>query len=161
MIDAGGANRGVLAIDDAMRFARESSLDLVELSPDTDPPVCRVMDYGKYRFTREKKNQGSRKKQKRMQLKEIKLRPGIEEGDYQTKLRSVLRFLGGGDKVKVTLRFRGREMAYSEIGKEVLERVTRDIGSHADVEKPTEAEGRTMVIVFVPKKRQNSGNEHA
>ena len=119
------------------------------------------MDYGKYRFTREKKNQGSRKKQKRMQLKEIKLRPGIEEGDYQTKLRSVLRFLGGGDKVKVTLRFRGREMAYSEIGKEVLERVTRDIGSHADVEKPTEAEGRTMVIVFVPKKRQNSGNEHA
>ncbi len=149
------------AIDDAIRFAKEKSLDLVELSAEADPPVCRVMDYGKYRFTREKKNQGSRRKQKRMQLKEIKLRPGIEEGDYQTKLRSVLRFLGEGDRVKVTLRFRGREMAYSEIGREVLERVTRDIGSCAAVEKPAEAEGRTMVIVFVPSKRQNSGNKHA
>ncbi len=144
-----------------MRVAQESSLDLVELSPDADPPVCRVMDYGKYRFTREKKSQGSRKKQKRMQLKEIKLRPGIEEGDYQTKLRSVLRFLGDGDRVKVTLRFRGREMAYSEIGKEVLERVSRDVEGHATVEKPTEAEGRTMVIVFVPKKRHNLGNGRA
>ncbi len=142
-----------MTIRDALEFAAESSLDLVEVAPQSDPPVCRVMDFGKYLFEQNKKGQAAKKKQKQIQLKEVKFRPGTDEGDYQVKLRNLIRFLSGGDKAKVTLRFRGREMAHQELGLQLLQRVQEDLDEYGTVEQRPSMEGRQMVMVIGPKKR--------
>ena len=129
-------------------------MDLVEISPNADPPVCKVMDYGKYLFEQNKKQQAAKKKQKLIQVKEIKFRPGTEEGDYQVKLRNLTRFLNEGNKTKVTIRFRGREMAHREIGMDLLKRVEKDLGELAVVEQFPKMEGRQMVMVMGPKKKK-------
>lgn len=142
-----------MTIRDALEFASEASLDLVEVAPQSDPPVCRVMDYGKYLFEQNKKGQAAKKKQKQIQLKEVKFRPGTDEGDYQVKLRNLVKFLSGGDKAKVTLRFRGREMAHQELGLQLLQRVQQDLEEYGAVEQRPSMEGRQMVMVIGPKKR--------
>jgi len=135
-----------------LRFAEEAEMDLVEVSATAEPPVCRIMDYGKYLFEQSKKQQAAKKKQKQIQVKEIKIRPGTEEGDYQVKLRNLIRFLKEGDKAKVTLRFRGREMAHQELGRELLKRIESDLNEYAMVEQFPRLEGRQMVMVLAPKK---------
>lgn len=142
-----------MSISDAVSQAQESGLDLVEVAPNSDPPVCRVMDYGKFVFEQNKKAQSARRKQKQTQVKEIKFRPGTEEGDYQIKLRNLVRFLTAGDKAKVTLRFRGREMAHQELGVELLRRVQKDLEEVGTVEQYPQLEGRQMIMVIAPKKR--------
>ena len=153
MIGATGDQVGVMDIDAARELAAESDMDLVEVSPNADPPVCRVMDYGKFVFEQSKKAQVARRKQKQAQVKEVKFRPGTEEGDYQIKLRNLVRFLTSGDKTKVTLRFRGREMAHKELGAELLTRVQQDLDEYGIVEQFPQFEGRQMVMVIAPKKR--------
>jgi len=138
---------------EALRVAEDAGLDLVEVAPQADPPVCRIMDYGKFRFEQSKKLQAARKKQKQIQVKEIKFRPGTGESDYQIKLRNLIRFLEDGDKAKVTVRFRGREMAHKELGMELLKRVERDLEEYAVVEQHPKMEGRQMVMVLAPKKK--------
>ncbi len=133
-------------------MASEADLDLVEIVPNSEPPVCRVMDYGKFLFEQNKKKHAAKKKQKQIQVKEVKFRPGTEDGDYQVKLRNLLRFLGNGDKVKVTLRFRGREMAHQELSAKMLERIKLDLEEHGSVEQFPKMEGRQMVMVLAPKK---------
>ncbi len=142
-----------MSLEDALKMAEELEMDLVEVSPDADPPVCRIMDYGKYKFEENKKRHAAKKKQKQIQIKEVKFRPGTEEGDYQVKLRNLIRFLNQGDKAKVTLRFRGREMAHQELGKQLLERVENDLAEIASVEQFPRMEGRQMVMVIAPKKK--------
>nr|ART38955.1 H477 [uncultured bacterium] len=137
----------------ALQLAVDAQLDLVEVSPTADPPVVRVMDFGKYLFEQNKKAHSAKRKQKQIQVKEVKFRPGTEEGDYQVKLRSLIRFLTEGDKAKVTLRYRGREMAHQEIGRRLLARVQTDLTEHAVVEQNPLMEGRQMVMVFSPKKK--------
>lgn len=127
-------------------------MDLVEIVPNSEPPVCRVMDYGKFLFEQNKKKHAAKKKQKQIHVKEVKFRPGTEDGDYQVKLRNLLRFLGNGDKVKVTLRFRGRELAHQELGARMLERIKSDLEEHGTVEQFPKMEGRQMVMVLAPKK---------
>ncbi len=127
-------------------------MDLVEIAPQAEPPVCRIMDYGKYLFEESKKRQAAKKKQKQIQIKEVKFRPGTEEGDYQVKLRNLMRFLAEGDKTKVSLRFRGRELAHQEIGLKLLERVRDDLAEYGTVEQHPQREGRQMVMVLTPKK---------
>jgi len=134
-------------------MAEEASLDLVEISPQAEPPVCKVMDYGKFRFEEQKKRQAARKKQKQTQVKEIKFRPGTDIGDYNVKLRNLTKFLTEGDKVKVTLRFRGREMAHQELGRDLLKRVEVDLSELGTVEQFPRMEGRQMVMVLAPKKK--------
>ena len=134
-------------------MAETAQLDLVEVSPTADPPVCRVMDFGKFLFEQNKKAHAAKRKQKQIQIKEVKFRPGTEEGDYQIKLRNLMRFLTEGDKAKVTLRFRGREMAHQEIGRELLERITQDLGTVGQVEQRPLMEGRQMVMMVAPKKK--------
>jgi len=134
-------------------MAAEASMDLVEISPQAEPPVCKVMDYGKFRFEEQKKRQAARKKQKQIQVKEIKFRPGTDIGDYNVKLRNLVKFLTEGDKVKVTLRFRGREMAHQELGRDLLKRVEADLGELGTVEQYPKMEGRQMVMVLAPKKK--------
>ena len=129
-------------------------MDLVEVSPNADPPVCKVMDYGKYQFEQNKKLQAAKKKQKQIQIKEIKFRPGTEEGDYQVKLRSLTKFLEEGNKTKITVRFRGREMAHREIGMELLKRIEKDLEELALVEQFPKFEGRQMVMVMAPRKKK-------
>lgn len=129
-------------------------MDLVEVSPNADPPVCKVMDYGKYQFEQNKKLQAAKKKQKQIQIKEIKFRPGTEEGDYQVKLRNLTKFLEEGNKTKITVRFRGREMAHREIGMDLLKRVEKDLAELAAVEQFPKFEGRQMVMVMAPKKKK-------
>ncbi len=129
-------------------------MDLVEVSPNADPPVCKVMDYGKYQFEQNKKQQAAKKKQKQIQIKEIKFRPGTEEGDYQVKLRSLTKFLEEGNKTKITVRFRGREMAHREIGMELLKRLEKDLTELALVEQFPKFEGRQMVMVMGPRKKK-------
>jgi len=141
-----------MMLDDAINLAKESSLDLVEVSPNAEPPVTRVMDFGKYLFEQNKKTQVSKKKSTRIQVKEVKFRPGTEEGDYQVKLRNLTRFLTKGDKAKVTLRYRGREMAHQELGVELLKRVEKDLEELAVVEQFPKMEGRQLVMVLSPKK---------
>ena len=153
MIGATGDQVGVMAIAAAKELAAEANMDLVEVSPNADPPVCRVMDYGKFVFEQSKKAQVARRKQKQAQVKEVKFRPGTEEGDYQIKLRNLIRFLTSGDKTKVTLRFRGREMAHKELGAELLKRVQQDLDEYGIVEQFPQFEGRQMVMVIAPKKR--------
>lgn len=136
-----------------MESARESGLDLVEVAPNSEPPVCRIMDYGKFVFEQSKKAQSARRKQKQIHVKEVKFRPGTEEADYQVKLRNLVRFLTQGDKTKVTLRFRGREMAHQELGAALLKRVQEDLEEIGTVEQFPQMEGRQMVMVIAPKKR--------
>ncbi len=152
LIDAEGEQAGVVSIEEALRMAEEAELDLVEVAPNAEPPVCRIMDYGKYKFEQSKKLQAARKKQKQIQVKEIKFRPGTDEGDYRVKLRNLVRFLSEGDKAKVTLRFRGREMAHQELGRELLQRVEKDLEEYATVEQFPKMEGRQMVMVLSPRK---------
>lgn len=153
MIDANGEQAGVMPLEEALEVARDDGLDLVEVSPTADPPVCRVMDFGKYLFEQNKKAQSARRKQKQVHVKEIKFRPGTEEGDYQVKLRKLVNFLENGDKTKVTLRFRGREMAHQELGARLLARVREDLDEIAMVEQMPQLEGRQMIMVMAPKKK--------
>src|SRR6204780_4230785 len=151
LIDSEGHNRGVTNLADALRLAEEASLDLVEIVPNASPPVCKILDFGKYRFLEQKKSAEQRKKQKIVEIKEIKLRPGIDDHDYGVKMRSVFRFFEEGDKVKVTLRFRGREMAHQELGYKLLERVRSETLPFAKVETEPSIEGRQMVMILAPK----------
>lgn len=141
-------------LDAAIAAAEEATLDLVEIVPNGEPPVCRVMDYGKYLFEENKKRHSAKKKQKQTQVKEVKFRPGTEIGDYQVKLRNLVRFLTAGDKAKVTLRFRGREMAHQELGRDLLKRVQTDLEELAMVEQFPKMEGRQMVMVLAPLKKK-------
>lgn len=152
VIDENGEQIGILPIEEALERAAEAELDLVEISPNAEPPVCRIMDYGKFMFEQNKKQQSAKKKQKQVQVKEIKFRPGTDIGDYRVKLRNLIRFLQDGDRVKVTLRFRGREMAHQELGRELLERVKQDLEEYGVVEQFPKMEGRQMVMVMSPKK---------
>lgn len=153
MIGANGEQVGIMPIEEALEQAKGTGLDLVEVAPNSEPPVCRVMDYGKFLFEQNKKAQSARRKQKQIQLKEVKFRPGTDEGDYQVKLRNLIRFLSHGDKTKVTLRFRGREMAHQEIGTQLLKRVQKDLEEYGSVEQHPQLEGRQMVMVIAPRKR--------
>lgn len=148
-----GKQIGILPLAEAQRLADEAELDLVEIAPEAKPPVCRIMDYGKYRFELGKKLREARRKQKQVHVKEIKFRPGTDEGDYQVKLRNLRRFLTEGEKAKVTLRFRGREMAHQEIGLRLLERVEQDLADLGVVEQRPKLEGRQLVMVIAPKRR--------
>jgi translation initiation factor IF-3 len=138
---------------EALQMAQEQELDLVEVSPTAEPPVCRIIDYGKFVFEQNKKTHAAKKKQKQIQIKEVKFRPGTDEGDYQIKLRNLIRFLQEGDKAKVTLRFRGREMAHTDIGRQVLIRLQGDLAPYALVEQNPLMEGRQMVMMLAPKKK--------
>ena len=151
LIDETGQNVGVVSRFDAIAKATEAGLDLVEISPDATPPVCKILDYGKFKFQERKKAAEARKNQKVVEIKEIKLRPNIDDHDYDVKMRSVMRFFEEGDKVKITLRFRGREMAHQELGYQVLQRVKADTNEIAKVESEPRLEGRQMVMVLAPK----------
>jgi translation initiation factor IF-3 len=153
VIGADGTQVGILPTDQARQLASDQELDLVEVSPTAEPPVCRVMDYGKYVFEQNKKAHAAKKKSKQIHVKEVKFRPGTEEGDYQVKLRNLTRFLSAGDKAKVTLRFRGREMAHRDLGAKLLERVRDDLAELAMVEQFPKMEGRQMTMVLSPKKK--------
>ena len=150
-----GVQIGIVELQEALDMAQEKILDLVEISPDADPPVCKVMDYGKHVFDIKKKNALQRKKQKQTQVKEMKFRPGTDEGDYQIKLRNVIRFLEKGDKAKITLRFRGREMAHQELGVAMVNRIEEDLQHIAQVEQYPKLEGRQMTMVFAPLSKKN------
>jgi len=145
---------GIVALDAALQMAEEADTDLVEIAPTAEPPVCRLMDFGKFKYRESKKRHEAKLKQKQVQVKEVKFRPGTDEGDYQIKLRNLLRFLEEGDKAKVTLRFRGREMAHQEFGVRLLERVRDDLGEVATVEQFPKLEGRQMIMVVAPKRKQ-------
>jgi translation initiation factor IF-3 len=150
---ADGQPVGVVTLREAINAAEEANLDLVEISPNAEPPVCRVMDYGKYIFEKSKKDKEQRQKNKQIQLKEIKFRPGTDEGDYQVKLRNLNRFIEDGNKVKVTLRFRGREMAHQSLGTKLLNRIKEDLAELTNVESFPSMEGRQLVMVLAPKKK--------
>jgi translation initiation factor IF-3 len=152
VIGVNGEQIGIMSIAAANRLAEEAGLDLVEIAPQANPPVCRIMDYGKYKYRESKKRHEAKLKQKQIVVKEIKFRPGTDEGDYQIKLRNLIRFLTEGDKAKVTLRFRGREMAHQEIGVRLLERVRNDLDPYGVVEQYPKMEGRQLVMVLSPKK---------
>jgi len=151
VVDADGEMVGVISKAEGLEIAFQASLDLVEISPNADPPVCKVLDYGKFKYEAQKKANEARKKQKVIDVKEIKMRPGIDEHDYQVKMRSVKRFLDDGDKVKLTIRFRGREMAHQELGMKVLDRVREEVDELAKVEQFPRTEGRLMTMVIAPK----------
>ncbi|WP_158772201.1 MULTISPECIES: translation initiation factor IF-3 [unclassified Paraglaciecola] len=154
LVGKDGEQIGVVSITEALELAEQNSLDLVEISPNAEPPVCKVMDYGKFIFEKSKAQKEQKKKQKQIQVKEIKFRPGTDEGDYQVKLRNLRRFLDGGDKAKVTIRFRGREMAHQEIGIALLNRVKTDLEDIANCESfPNRVEGRQMIMVLAPIKK--------
>jgi translation initiation factor IF-3 len=151
LIDKDGGNRGNVPIAQALAVAQEAGLDLVEISPNANPPVCKLLDYGKYKYQEQKKQAEARKKQKVVEVKEIKFRPMIDDHDYDVKMRSMKRFFDEGDKVKVTLRFRGREMAHTELGNQLLARVKQDVAAIAKVEMDARFEGRQMVMVLAPR----------
>ncbi len=153
LIDAQGGQVGIVTIQAALEVAIQAGLDLVEIAPESEPPVCRLMNFGKFLFDEKKKRAESKRKQKQIQIKEIKFRPSTEEGDYQVKLRSLRRFLEDGDKAKVTLRFKGREMASPLLGAGLFERIAADLADVGVVEQEVKSEGRQMVMVFSPKKR--------
>lgn len=152
LIGVDGEQVGIVKTNEALNLADEADLDLVEIVPNSEPPVCRIMDFGKFLFDQNKKKHAAKKKQKQIQIKEVKFRPGTEDGDYQVKLRNIIRFLSNGDKVKVTLRFRGREMAHQELGLKMLERIEADLEEHGLVEQTPKLEGRQMVMVIASKK---------
>lgn len=153
VIGADNQQIGIMYTREAVQYAEQAGLDLVEVSPTAEPPVCRVMDYGKYLFEQNKKQQSARRKQKQIQVKEVKFRPTTDEGDYRIKLRNLTRFLTEGDKAKVTIRFRGREMLHQELGVELIERIKNDLTEHAQVEQYPKLEGRQLIMVLAPKKR--------
>ena len=151
LIDQDGENHGVVGIEKALAMAAEVGLDLAEISPDSNPPVCKILDFGKFKYAEQKKANLARKKQKIIEIKEIKVRPGIETHDYEVKMRAIKKFLDEGDKVKVTLRFRGREMAHQELGFAVLKRIEADTAEIAKIEQDAKSEGRQVVMVLGPK----------
>lgn len=150
LVGADGEQVGVVSIDDAIAMAEEAGLDLVEVSPNAEPPVCKILDYGKYKYEAQKKAAEARKKQKTIDVKEVKMRPGIDIHDYEVKLRNATKFLENGDKVKVTIRFRGREMAHQELGMKVLMRFRDDLAEHSKVEQMPKMEGRMMTMLLGP-----------
>ena len=152
LIASNGDQVGVIDTAKALELAKEEELDLVEIVPNQTPPVCRIMDYGKYKFDSQKKAHAAKKKQKQTQVKEIKFRPNTEEADYQVKLKSLIKFLNGGDKAKITMRFRGREIAHQVIGRDFLDRVQKDLDEYGIVEQIPSFEGSQMVMVIAPKK---------
>ena len=152
LIASNGDQVGVIDTTKALELAKNEDLDLVEIVPNQTPPVCRIMDYGKYKFTQSKKAHTAKRKQKQTQVKEIKFRPNTEEADYQVKLKSLIKFLSGGDKAKITMRFRGREIAHQVIGRDLLDRVQKDLDEHGIVEQIPSFEGRQMVMVIAPKR---------
>ena len=154
LVNADGEQAGIVSIEDALSAALAAGLDLVEIAPDAEPPVCKVMDYGKKLFEVKKQQAAQRKKQKQTQVKEMKFRPGTDIGDYQIKLRNLIRFLENGDKAKVTLRFRGREMAHQELGMEMLKRIELDLEELGSVEQFPKMEGRQLTMVIAPKSRK-------
>lgn len=154
LVGAEGEQVGVVSINEALQLAYDANMDLVEISPNAEPPVCKIMDFGKFQFEQNKKLAVAKKKQKQVQVKEIKFRPGTDDGDYQVKLKSLLKFLSDGDKTKITLRYRGREMAHKELGMDVLKRIEKDLEELAIVEQFPKMEGRQMVMVLAPKKKK-------
>ncbi len=152
LIGADGNQVGIVPIEEARNAASDAKLDLVLLVPDAKPPVCKILDYGKHVFDLKKQRAANRKKQRRVHIKEVKFRPGTEEGDYRVKLRNLVRFLGDGDKTKVSLRFRGREMAHQHIGQELVERIRQDLEEYGTVEQEPKMEGRQIVMVLAPVK---------
>ncbi|WP_322097045.1 translation initiation factor IF-3 [Pelagibius sp.] len=151
LVDENGEQVGIVPTADALRRAQDVGLDLLEVSPNADPPVCKILDYGRFRYEAQKKKNEARKKQKTIDVKEIKMRPNIDTHDYEVKMRSIHRFIGEGDKVKVTMRFRGREMVHQEIGKQVLDRVREEMEPTAKVEQFPKLEGRQMTMVMAPR----------
>ncbi len=153
LIDAEGEPAGIVSIVEALRLAEEADLDLVEIAPLAEPPVCRIMDIGKFKYAESKKQHEAKLKQKQVQIKEVKFRPATDEGDYNIKLRNLIKFLADGDKTKVTLRFRGREIAHQQIGMQLMERIRQDLTEHGIVEQFPKMEGRQMVMMLSPKKK--------
>nr|WP_084611922.1 translation initiation factor IF-3 [Ferriphaselus amnicola] len=154
LVGVEGEQLGIVSSAEALRIADEAELDLVEIAPMAEPPVCRIMDYGKFKYAESKKQHEAKLKQKQIQIKEIKFRPGTDEGDYQIKLRNLIKFLNEGDKTKITLRFRGREIAHQQIGMQLLERVKADLAEHGNVEQFPKMEGRQMIMVLAPKQKK-------
>ena len=154
LVGADGAQVGVVAIEEALAAAADAKLDLVLIAPDADTQVCKIMDYGKHVFDLKKQKAANKKKQRRVHVKEIKFRPGTEEGDYQVKLRNLIRFLTDGDKAKVSLRFRGRELAHQHLGQELVERIREDLSEYGTVEQEPKMEGRQIVMVLAPVKKR-------
>ncbi|KAF1718375.1 translation initiation factor IF-3 [Pseudoxanthomonas yeongjuensis] len=153
VIGADGEMVGVLSRDAAIALAEESGMDLVEIQPQADPPVCRIMDFGKFKFEAQKKANAAKKKQKQVEIKELKFRPVTDEGDYQIKMRNIRRFLEEGDKVKINIRFRGREMSHQELGREMATRIETELGDEIVIESRPRLEGRQMVMMIAPKKK--------
>ena len=151
LVGVEGEQVGIVTIAEALRLSEEAELDLVEIAPMAEPPVCRIMDYGKFKYAESKKQHEAKLKQKQIQIKEVKFRPSTDEGDYNIKLRNLIRFLGEGDKTKITLRFRGREIAHQELGMRLMERVRTDLDEHGAVEQFPKMEGRQMVMVLAPR----------
>ncbi|GGG48922.1 translation initiation factor IF-3 [Pseudohongiella nitratireducens] len=156
LVLADGEQKGIVTIDEAREAAAEAKLDLVLIAPDAQPPVCKIMDYGKHIFDLKKQKAANKKKQRKTQLKEIKFRPGTEEGDYQVKLRNLTRFLTDGDKAKVSLRFRGREMAHQHLGLELMNRIRTDLEEYGTVEQMPKMEGRQIIMVLAPTKKKKT-----
>ncbi len=156
LVLADGEQKGVVTIEEARAEAAEVKLDLVLIAPDAEPPVCKIMDYGKHVFDIKKQKAASKKKQRKTQIKEIKFRPGTEEGDYQVKLRNLIRFLEDGDKAKVSLRFRGRELAHQHLGLELVQRIAKDLEDYGTVEQDPKMEGRQIVMVLAPTKKKKA-----
>ena len=154
LVAADGSQAGIVSIGDARTAAADAKLDLVLITPDSDPKVCKIMDYGKHVFDLKKQKAASKKKQRRIHVKEIKFRPGTEEGDYQVKLRNLIRFLTDGDKAKVSLRFRGRELAHQHLGQELVEKIRDDLAEYGTVEQEPKMEGRQIVMVLAPVKKR-------
>lgn len=157
LIGADGSQIGIVSSHEALRAAEEAGLDLVEISPQAAPPVCRIMDFGKFQYEESKRRHAAKRKQKQIQVKEVKFRPGTDIGDYQTKLRNLMRFLEAGDKAKITLRFRGREMAHQELGMEMLKRIENDLKDYGIVEAHPRLEGRQMVMILAPGVKKSTG----
>lgn len=153
VIGSNGEMIGILSRDEALQLAEEEGLDLVEIQPNADPPVCKIMDFGKFRFEQQKKASEARKRQKQVEIKELKFRPVTDEGDYQIKLRNIRRFLEDGDKVKINIRFRGREMSHQELGRQMAARIEADLGDDVVIESRPRLEGRQMVMLIAPKKK--------
>ncbi len=153
VIDAEGEQAGIMGREEAQKLAQEAGLDLVEIQPNGDPPVCRIMDWGKYRFDQQKKANAAKKKQKQVEIKELKFRPTTDDGDYQIKLRNLRRFIGEGDKVKITIRFRGRELAHAELGEAMAKKLEADLIDEVTIESRPRLEGRQMVMMVAPKRK--------
>lgn len=153
LIGANGEQVGVVSRDDALRMAMELDLDLVEIVPNSDPPVCRIMDFGKFKFEQQKKANAAKKKQKIVEIKELKFRPTTDDGDYNIKLRNLRRFIAEGDKVKINIRFKGREMAHTELGIEMAKRLQEDLKDEVTIESFPRLEGRQMIMMVSPKKK--------